>query len=1167
MLAHETAPQPLREFLISRTSRTQYRFDDMLFAMNGDVTFANFHSVRLFVQRLNEKRDLIAYPERSIRASEVNAMGLIHEIMHFMVQRYIEQQGQDVREQFYQTLEGALGKPALDKALVRFADLFPSQPVYHNEVTPEVYVSGTTGSTPQRNLVLEELFLLALTNENPAITLFEELFDDSELRDSTAYPQIITALDGFFDAQPTFGPLQQTLLDMLRSPARVAPGSLSSQLEYIRTQWSGVLGKYLYRLLSSIDFLAEENRAFFDGGPGPMQLPEFGALDHEPEAYSRDLEWMPRVVMLAKNAYVWLDQLTKIYKRPIATLDQIPDEELNRLRDRGFTGLWLIGLWQRSRASQHIKQMMGNPEAVASAYSLDGYAVADEIGGEAAFENLRARAWQRGIRIASDMVPNHVGIDSPWVIEHPEWFISLPQSPFPSYTFNGPDLSSDGRVGIRLEDHYYTRNDAAVVFQRTDRWTGDTRYIYHGNDGTMMAWNDTAQLNYLNPEVREAVIQTILSVARRSPIIRFDAAMTLTKRHYQRLWFPEPGSGGDIPSRAGLGLTKAQFDAAMPQEFWREVVDRVAAEAPDTLLLAEAFWLMEGYFVRTLGMHRVYNSAFMNMLRDEKNDGYRTLIKTTLEFDPEILKRYVNFMNNPDERTATDQFGKGDKYFGICTLMATMPGLPMFGHGQIEGFAEKYGMEYRRAYWDETPDGYLIERHERQVFPLLHKRYLFAGVEHFRLYDFRTPEGAVDENVFAYTNRVGDERALVIYHNRYAETRGWIHHSTAYAEKAGGSEKQIRTTSLAERLGVSHRDDAYVVFRDQASNLEYIRSSAQLSQKGLYAQLNAYQLHVFVDFREVQESHDRPYGRLCAYLDGSGVPNIEEALSELFLAPVHGPLRTVVNAAMFQQLQSQYLSAEEAPLDPEVLDETEQKLTAFLAVLQTASHATQDAAPVTEAVIKELKAALSLPALVEEHHPLQSSPTYDAAVDYLLAGVEDLSVGGWASAFGWLFTHQLGALADPQHAQEISRSWIDEFQMGKVIRETVETLGLPAEDAERAVATVKMLVSAPALPVPDSTQDSGGYALMTQALTLADVRSYLGVNRHRETLWFNKEAFETFVWWMVWRTSVALAQGPSQAFASGLVAAHRLAGMLLAAAKYSGYQVDRLVNALRNVSA
>jgi hypothetical protein len=68
---------------------------------------------------------------------------------------------------------------------------------------------------------------------------------------------------------------------------------------------------------------------------------------------------------------------------------------------------------------------------------------------------------------------------------------------------------------------------------------------------------------------------------------------------------------------------------------------------PDTLLLAEAFWLMEGYFVRTLGMHRVYNSAFMNMLKMEDNAKYRTTIKNVLEFSPQVLQRFVNFMNNP----------------------------------------------------------------------------------------------------------------------------------------------------------------------------------------------------------------------------------------------------------------------------------------------------------------------------------------------------------------------------------------------------------------------------------------------------------------------------------------------------------------------------------------
>ena len=119
-----------------------------------------------------------------------------------------------------------------------------------------------------------------------------------------------------------------------------------------------------------------------------------------------------------------------------------------------------------------------------------------------------------------------------------------------------------------------------MVFKRVDHATGDARLIYHGNDGTHMPWNDTAQLDFLKPETREAVIQTILHVARMFPVIRFDAAMTLAKKHFQRLWYPEPGKGGDIPSRAGNGLSRHDFDKAMPTEFWREVVDRVAREAP-----------------------------------------------------------------------------------------------------------------------------------------------------------------------------------------------------------------------------------------------------------------------------------------------------------------------------------------------------------------------------------------------------------------------------------------------------------------------------------------------------------------------------------------------------------------------------------------------------------
>jgi glycosidase len=856
------------EFHISRKARDLYQFDDSLFSLSGNVIFRNFHAARLFAQKMNEKRDLVNFPDRAIKAGQINAMGLIDEILHYVVGLYRVEKSPGVMQRALDWLYEKSGKQKVDEALRKFADEFPAIAVYRGEVDLDAYLEGETAGVRHRLIVLEEMVMLWLANMNPAFSSFIELFDDSALEKDTSYPEIIEALRSFFDHQPLFGPDHQNLVDMLRSPALAVPHSLSGQLAYIREKWGYLLGPYLLRLLSSLDLIKEEEiaelRRMAFWGRAPAEVYEFHGMEEEPERFSFDLEWMPKLVLMAKNVYVWLHQLSRKYRRSIYRLDQIPDEELNLLARWGFTGLWLIGVWERSLASKRIKELLGDPDAVASAYSLFDYEIASDLGGEEAFQNLKDRAWRRGIRMASDMVPNHVGIDSRWVIEHPDWFISLDYSPFPAYRFNGPDLSWHGEVGIYLEDHYFDRSDAAVVFKRVDRRSGSEKFVYHGNDGTRMPWNDTAQLNYLNPEVREGVIQAILHVARKFPVIRFDAAMTLAKRHYQRLWFPEPGTGGAIPSRAEHGMSRKQFNDLFPEEFWRQVVDRVAQEAPDTLLLAEAFWLLEGYFVRTLGMHRVYNSAFMNMLKDEENSKYRSVIKNTLEFNPEVLKRFVNFMSNPDEETAVTQFGKGDKYFGVCTMMVTMPGLPMFAHGQVEGFNEKYGMEYRYAKWDEQPSQELIQRHEREIFPLMKRRHLFADVQNFLLYDFFTPEGYVNEDVFAYSNRVGDERALIIYHNKYASARGWIRSSVAYSVKTGeGDERTLIQKDLGEGLGLHDDQDYFCIFRDNGASLEYIRHSGELCAKGLYVELDAFKYRVFIDFREVRDTPWRHYAQIA----------------------------------------------------------------------------------------------------------------------------------------------------------------------------------------------------------------------------------------------------------------------------------------------------------------
>lgn len=850
------------EFHISKAARDKYQFEESLFSTRGKVIFADFSAARRFAEKLSLGR------ENPVPASDLNAMGLLDEVMHILIRQY-EMENPGVMNRASDWLSAEYGEDALDLTLLRFNEAFPSA----NAPLP---LSGVA-----RANTLEEMLILALENENSALEAYAELVDDTLLED-TIYPEMLGTLETFFGYEPGYGSGKESLLQILRAPIKTSPKSLMGQLEFIVDEWGAMLGeKNIELILRGIDYLAEESiRAPGDGGSdGSASVPEFFGGDEEYEHFSMDKDWMPQLVLLAKNAYVWLDQLSKQYEREITRLDQIPDEELDILAQRGFSGLWLIGLWERSRASRRIKQRMGNPEAVASAYSLHDYVIAEDLGGQEALDNLRKRAWQRGIRLAADMVPNHMGIDSRWVVEHHERFLSLENSPYPNYSFNGEDLSDDERVGIYLEDHYYDHSDASVVFKRVDHATGDTKYIYHGNDGTSMPWNDTAQLDFLDPEVRETVIQTILDVARQFPVIRFDAAMTLAKKHIQRLWYPEPGLGGAISSRAEHGMSKAAFEAAFPREFWREVVDRVATEAPDTLLLAEAFWLMEGYFVRTLGMHRVYNSSFMHMLRDEDNGGYRQVMKNTLTFDPQVLKRYVNFMNNPDEETAVEQFGKGDKYFGVCTLLATLPGLPMFGHGQVEGYGEKYGMEYHRAYRDEKPDTGFMRYHEETISPLLHRRYLFANVENFLLYHFMNADGRVVEDVFAYSNRADNERALVIYHNKFAETKGWIKYSTSFAVKAAGDEYLVKRT-LVEGLDLVGKE-GYVIFRDLVTGLEYIREIEVLAEKGLYLELGAYQRHVFLDFRTVD---GEKWAQVCEALNEAGVESMQEMVDNAVLS-------------------------------------------------------------------------------------------------------------------------------------------------------------------------------------------------------------------------------------------------------------------------------------------
>ena len=1160
---------PVMEFHISRKARDLYQFDESLFSLAGNVIFPNFHAVRLFAHKMNEKKDLIRFPQQAVHAGQINAMGLIDEILHYVLGLYRDEKNSAVSQQALHGLYEKMGKQEVDDTLRRFAIEFPPLAVYRQEMDLDIYLEGETSGIPNRQIVLEEMLMLWLANKNPAFSVFIELFDDSALEMDTSYLEIMEFLHSFFDNQPRFGPDPQNLVDMLRTPALVVPHSLTGQLQYIREKWGYLLGPYLLRLLSSLDFIKEDEiaelRRMASWGRAPAEVYEYLGIEEEPERFSFDLEWMPRLVLMAKNVYVWLHQLSRKYRRSIYRLDQIPDEELNLLARWGFTGLWLIGVWERSLASKRIKELLGDPDAVASAYSLFDYQIASDLGGEEAFQNLKDRAWRRGIRVASDMVPNHVGIDSKWVIEHPDWFVSLENSPFPSYRFNGPDLSWHGDVGIYLEDHYYDRSDAAVVFKRVDRRSGNEKFIYHGNDGTRMPWNDTAQLNYLNPEAREAVIQTILNVARKFPIIRFDAAMTLTKRHYQRLWFPEPGTGGAIPSRAEHGTTREQFHRLMPEEFWRQVVDRVSQEAPDTLLLAEAFWLLEGYFVRTLGMHRVYNSAFMNMLKDEENSKYRLVMKNTLEFNPEVLKRFVNFMSNPDEETALTQFGKGDKYFGVCMLMVTMPGLPMFAHGQIEGFNEKYGMEYRHAKWDEHPDQELIDRHEREISPLMKRRHLFSDVKNFLLYDFFAPEGYVNENVFAYSNRAGDEPSLVIFHNKYESAQGWVRSSVAYSVKTGeGDERTLIQRDLGEGLGLHDDPDYFSIFRDHVSGLEYIRNSKELCAKGLYVELGAYKYHVFIDFREVQDNQWHHYSQIARHLNGRGVVSIEDSLRGMILQPLQDAFKGAANAGTFRRLMEARITQPQAQLDQKFMDETEEKMINLLQEAKQFSGGREDVATIAREVRQKLEAILYLPILTSRYPRLQPRGV-KAAAEYLHKRLND-SLYTWATLLSWLFVHALGEVMNQRDFARRSRTWIDEWGLGETILSIQRDFGLEEAAAWSSLTVIKLLTGHQRWFEVKPSEQKQAYTILESLLKENEVQQFLHVNQYNSTWWFNKQAFEEMLWWLMMVAALTIGSDPLRpvnAVVEELEKVYSVIQTWQEAEEKSEYQVEKLLSILQ----
>ncbi|TVR41356.1 MAG: alpha-amylase [Bacteroidia bacterium] len=1176
--------------------RQKFQLPHTLFPVNGRLQFLDYPAIRQFLFAFNSTKK----SAEQIYLGEMRASALLLEIYEYMLKAYEKEIITDVFSDVYNHLLKHLGENKIRRLSEDFVRNFPPGSVHAGQETAGHYLSGNTGGRNNSILVIKEIMLFCLADENPANKKMTVLFDKQSLSEQASLEQTAQNLETCFRGMPPFTSEKTDIFTLFRTPFRESPDDLFGQLEYVIKHWRHYLPDELVKqVLQGIDLMREDlQTAGFKGGQAPTVVPGYGKKEtqgslflgksgfdarkasgedyDETERFTRDTHWMPRVVLLAKNAYVWLDQLSKKYQRNINQLDQIPDEELDKMAQWHFNALWLIGIWERSKASQKIKHLTGNPDAISSAYALYDYEIAAGLGGEQAYQNLNHRAKQKGIRLASDMVPNHTGIYSRWMIEHPDYFIQSPVSPFPNYSFSGENLSDHPGIDIRIEDGYYDKTDAAVVFQRIDKHNNTVRYIYHGNDGTMMPWNDTAQLDMLKGEVREAVMQKIFEVARKFSIIRFDAAMTLAKKHFSRLWYPAPGSGGDIPSRAEHAMTKETFDKYFPVEFWREVVDRINSELPETLLLAEAFWLMEGYFVRTLGMHRVYNSAFMHMLKNEENEKYRDLITNTLEFEPEILKRYVNFMSNPDEETAIRQFGTGDKYFGICVLMNTLPGLPMFAHGQIEGFTEKYGMEYQRAYYHEEPQQWLVEKHEREIFPLAGKRYLFSEVIHFQFYDFLNAQGHINENVFAFTNRHGDEKALVLFNNTYDTTEGHIKRSVPRL-----TDRQMTTTHLADALEMNPGAGFFYRLREHISGQEYLLKGEDIHKNGFYRHLQGFEYRVFIDFRELRD-HDGSLERLYRDLAGQGTASVEVALGMQRLSAVHEAFLRMFDHENIQLFTENLIRAAQNAQQEESEKALMNRFRDFSQSVCTTFGLEGAGESVNEAFEQHLRAIPDAMHFLNISHrflnPLLTGTIYSSPEDLVvLSGTNTYR----ENSLVMLAYLALRSVREGLHNNDIDliAGMMPEPMLEKVMQQT----GRSPADIERDKLLIMILVKYGASvfdfldkklprgrkPAKD-TDDPVVIDQKTMALNMLNdplVKSYIGVNQHEGTWYYSKEQFEQLALWLFSAAYFAgfrkkTAPASKSRVPGAITRAVRLLLMINQLSEKAGYQLDKLRESL-----